>query len=74
MRLPAGISGGIIRANKEGCIMSKICPVCKKNTIKNEEAPKCLECVRTEYKEKGHRIVMARMSAPRDRIVLTRSE
>lgn len=54
--------------------MSKVCPVCKKNIIKNEEAPKCLECVRTEFKEKGHRIVVARMAAPRDRIVLTRAE
>jgi hypothetical protein len=53
--------------------MSKLCPVCKKNTIKDDNAPKCLSCVREEYKKIQHRISVSKATY-RDRIVLTRAE
>ena len=50
--------------------MAKICPVCNKTVIKDDKAPKCLPCVREEYKKIAHRIVYSKITY-RDRILLT---
>jgi hypothetical protein len=50
--------------------MAKTCPVCKVTVIKDENAPKCLPCVRKEYKKMAHRIADSKIRY-RNSILLT---